>query len=158
VRDLRSTVCFKPNRRSSSSTLMASFIAYHWQKLKHHFVSEKWWIAMWFSRERNQGFIWLGMSAVNKFVASRMPFTRSTITMTLFWVISIPILEHQQHLLRCSPLMVVKPSLFVLVTMALGKMLLLCLYSCWCLVFGSGCVCPTIVTVVHRPMMTQRED
>jgi hypothetical protein len=43
-------------------------------------------------------------------------------------------------------------------TKALGKMLSLCLYSCWCLVFGSGCPCLATVTAVHRLMMTQRED
>ena len=56
---------------------------------------------------------------------------------------------------KLFPGMVVKPSLLILVTMVLGKMLSLSLYSCWCLVFGSGCPCPPNETTGLRLTMTQ---
>ena len=64
--------------------------------------TQKWDLATLFSRGRNLGFTSLGMSGMNKYLASKMLFTRSTITMTLLWVISIPHLEQQHHLLNCS--------------------------------------------------------
>jgi len=38
VRNLRSTIWFNPNRRSSSSALMPILIAYIWLRLNHYFI------------------------------------------------------------------------------------------------------------------------
>jgi hypothetical protein len=39
VGDLRSMICFTANCRSSSSTLMPSFLLYIWLRLNHYFIS-----------------------------------------------------------------------------------------------------------------------
>ena len=128
VRDLRSTICFIANRRSSSSTLMASFMHYIWLRLNHSFISQKWPVAMWFSMGRLLGFTSLGMSAVNKFLGSEMLYTRSIATMSRLleifrqqWEMSIYLMEQQlpSPMIRFLMLLLLKPLLLLMVMVSL---------------------------------------
>ena len=109
---------------------------------------------MLFSMGRNLGFTWHGMSAVNMCLATRMPYTRSTLTMTMLLEISMPLLFHWQLPLLISMMVVSCCISLLMVNMILGRM---CpLPALWCLyvVFGWGCWCAANASALLRPMMT----
>ena len=120
VGDLRSMICFTANCRSSSSTLMASFMLYIWLRLNHCLISQKWQCTMLFPMGRLLGFTWVGRSAVSMFLGWEMIYTRNIATMSRLleiirqpWEMSIHLME--QHL--PSPMMLLLQSFLILMVM-----------------------------------------
>jgi hypothetical protein len=109
---------------------------------------------MWFSRGRNKGFTWVGMSVVNKCLGSLMLASWSTKIMRRQIEISMHLLEQQLFsTLSCSQVTVVNiPPVHG--KTGSWKNVVISHYWWSCLDYGWA----DNVTAILRPMMTQRDD